>query len=239
MFDLIATHTNRDREVRAIFCNSVMATNSIWPNANYRFKSNFIQSNSIGFDQLLQKVDEGVEPKLFFFEKIDDIQFLRSKNIYPIDSWRLMELNGAAATDKQINSQPYIFMPINNEAGLQEWLQVVSLILFHSKAIDAKIIQHLLQKNVQLYALFIDGKIMGTTMVYTDENNVAGIYMVGISKEHQGKGWGKILLNQTIALTQKAQPLKIVLQSTRGWLNFYKSLGFYQNGNVYLFFKIK
>lgn len=70
------------------------------------------------------------------------------------------------------------------------------------------------------------------------ENEVGNIGLLAVSKEHQGKGWGRKLLNAAIFFTNEKgiKALKVATQElNRQALGLYSSLGFQEVDRVYIY----
>lgn len=89
-------------------------------------------------------------------------------------------------------------------------------------------------KNKQVY---ITPDLEGM-LTLSFENEVGNIGLLAVSKEHQGKGWGRKLLNAAIFFTNEKgiKALKVATQElNRQALELYSSLGFQEVDKVYIY----
>lgn len=75
-----------------------------------------------------------------------------------------------------------------------------------------------------------EGRIVGTTMWWTFGEDVASIGMVIVSKDVQGQGLGRQLMN---AALEQIGERTVLLNATAEGLNLYRALGFETVGSVY------
>jgi ribosomal protein S18 acetylase RimI-like enzyme len=89
-------------------------------------------------------------------------------------------------------------------------------------------------KNKQVY---ITPDLEGM-LTLSFENEVGNIGLLAVSKEHQGKGWGRKLLNAAIFFTNEKgiKALKVATQKlNRQALGLYSSFGFQEVDRVYIY----
>ncbi len=91
--------------------------------------------------------------------------------------------------------------------------------------------------NHLVYVAVLDGRVVGsTTMIIEpkfihDGGNVAHIEDVVISKEHQGKGIGKILIKTLLKLAKDNNCYKTILDCSNEVKPFYEKIGFKKFSN--------
>jgi len=83
-----------------------------------------------------------------------------------------------------------------------------------------------------VYVAILDGRVVGSTTMIIEPKfihnggNVAHIEDVVVSKEHQGKGIGKILMNSLLELAKENNCYKIILDCSDEVKPFYEKIGF-------------
>jgi len=91
--------------------------------------------------------------------------------------------------------------------------------------------------NHYVYVAILDDRIIGsTTMIIEpkfihDGGNVAHIEDVVVSKEHQGKGIGEMLMNSLLELAKDKNCYKTILDCTDEVKPFYEKIGFKRHSN--------
>ncbi len=92
--------------------------------------------------------------------------------------------------------------------------------------------------NHYVYVAILDSIVVGsTTMIIEpkfihDGGNVAHIEDVVVSKEHQGKGIGKMLMNSLLELAKNKNCYKTILDCSDELRLFYEKIGFKRHSNV-------
>ena len=91
--------------------------------------------------------------------------------------------------------------------------------------------------NHYVYVAILDGRVVGsTTMIIEpkfihDGGNVAHIEDVVVSKEHQGKGIGEMIMNSLLELAKENNCYKTILDCTDEVMPFYEKIGFKRHSN--------
>lgn len=218
--------------------DSIKAIDSHWPNAIFNLnEASFKEEN---FQCILSEIkSKELFPLLICNEKLANIEFLRKHFFLPIDIWvkmsvELEEINGDS------NNSELLFKNIEDELELNNVANLVSEELFKGKKVASKVFKFLLDyTNTLFFGLYLNSNLIGTAMVFIDENGVAGYYMVCVKSVFRGKGYGKTLMKQSFKWLKTIGVKKCTLQSTAAGLSLYKSLGFIPEGNLNLFWKIK
>lgn len=224
------------------FIFSIQSKHSAWPNALFNLEDSVLENEA-----QLGKITEGVQRKIFpplilLYSDSINTPLLKKNGYYMIDQWVLMELitsGNFAAFEKSDDLQGITFGIIATESELNEWLKIASQNLFPNKILDKNIFSFLMSSSSQLFSLKKGNQIIGTSLIYYDEKDIAGIYMVSINREQRGLGLGKRLLNYTLNNIRQKNIENIVLQSTKAGLKLYQNLGFSKTGICNLFYKIK
>ena len=91
--------------------------------------------------------------------------------------------------------------------------------------------------NHYVYVAILNGRVIGsTTMICEpkfihDGGNVAHIEDVVVSKEHQGKGIGEMLMNSLLELAKNNNCYKTILDCSDDVKPFYEKIGFKRCSN--------
>lgn len=213
----------------------IQSYNSVWPNTIYNFKNNCIEDEKI-VKEISDNIIAKKLPELaLVYHDTTNTKLLKTNGFYTIEQWILMELN----LERNIEFEVSNCQIVSTETELQSWLNVAQNVLFSNKRLDIKIFQHLMQSKAQLFCIKQKNEVVGTTLAYVDEHNVAGIYMVCINEQYRGKSLAKQLMKFTLNYLQKNNINKIVLQSTKAGLGLYTNLLFKETGITNLIYKIK
>lgn len=213
----------------------IQSHDSAWPNAIYDLKNNCVEE-----EKEIQKISHKIESKklpalALVYNDSTNTKLLKANGFYTIEQWILMEFS--LENIVEINNTNCNI--VSTEIELQNWINIVQSILFSNKKLDLKIFQYLMQTDTHLFYISQNNKIVGTTLAYIDENNVAGIYMVCINEQYRGKSLAKQLMNFTLNFLQKNKIKKVVLQSTKAGRGLYENLLFKETGITNLIYKIK
>lgn len=213
----------------------ISSSSSAWPNIVYRINETDLSLIIDELDRDIIKIN--ASPLLLLEDSIISISLLKSKGYLPIDRWMGMHKVLNTVNDVTQNDS-IVCEKLDNRNNLEIFLKVVSRNLFGGKTLDPIIFSNLKQK-VDLIAGFENEVIIGTSLIYYDEHNTSGIYMVSVDKAKRGKGIGKILVNYCLNVIKSRGYNKVVLQATKDGVKLYEALDFIKNGNQNLFWKIK
>jgi len=213
----------------------IQSYNSAWPNAIYNVKNNCIED-----EKQLQEISSKILAKelpalALIYNSKTNTNVLKSQGFYTIEQWILMEVN----LDTEVDNNNNNCHVVSSKVELQSWLCLVEQVLFGNKTLDIRIFEYLMQANTHFFYVKQNDQIVGTTLAYIDENNLAGIYMVCINEQFRGKSLAKQLMKFTLNYLQEKSIKKVVLQSTKAGLGLYTSLLFKETGIINLIFKIK
>ncbi len=86
------------------------------------------------------------------------------------------------------------------------------------------------------FALLVDNQIIGVSRLDTIDSQVRQIRFFAISKQHQGKGFGKQLLTAIENWAQKKCVSKIILQARENAVSFYEKNGYEIKEKTHLLF---
>ena len=93
------------------------------------------------------------------------------------------------------------------------------------------------QKQVEIYVLEMDNKLIGAGTILYEKKFIHNISLYAhiediiIKNEYQGKGYGKILINNLINICKVRKCYKILLDCETNLIQFYEKCGFTDKGH--------
>ena len=219
---------------------SIQTKDSAWPSAIYSLSKTFFTDTKI-FEEIKNGIsNKTFAPLILIFNNEWDFVTSKLNGIYPIDQWVLMGVNirNLYLSRKNVDEK-IVLGKIKETDEIENWLNLVSKTLFSDKRLSKELFLFLWSSGHELIYLKKNDKIIGTSFIYFDEYNVAGIYMVCIASEFRMQGLGNLIMNYCFKCITARKIERIVLQSTKDGINLYKSLGFTQTGVCNLLYKIK
>ena len=215
----------------------ISAQGTAWPNCVYNI------NKAASYDDTVLNIQKSifelpVKPLLISVDNNELDKTLRKNGYFPVEQWVGMHIQvypeGQFA--KPTATTIHFITDINR---ITEWVKVVSEVLFKGKTLQQDIFTYLFEQKHYFIFIEKDKKIIGTSLIYIDEGNIAGIYMFCIMPAYQGMGLGKSLLKYCLSLILKSGRDKCILQSTKMGLRLYESVGFERSNTYNLFIKIK
>lgn len=212
--------------------------NSAWPNVVYNIKSEkadkslFDSISCLIADNLLQPLvfcdSDSVEPNAF-----------KENKFLPVDQWTKMQLDLNSYVPRTIDPA-FSCSSILLNGRLHDWLEIVSQTLFNGKKLDLLLFSEMLAlSQFKFHIGFVRGVPVTASLVFIDNTNVAGVYMVSTLSPHQGKGYARMLLDFVFSDLLNCGVNKCVLQSTKAGLKLYTQMGFKSFGYLNLYWKLK
>ncbi len=86
------------------------------------------------------------------------------------------------------------------------------------------------------FALFLDNQLIGVSRLDTIDSSISQIRFFAVSKQHQGKGFGKQLLTGVEEWAMKNGYSKIILQARENAVKFYERNGYQSKEKTHLLF---
>jgi GNAT superfamily N-acetyltransferase len=212
----------------------IKTDDSVWPNTVYdintiSFTDDFVKSIKAGM------TERGAGPVLF--EPCEErVALYKQNGILPADRWVGMVKNKLDAVERRVNEAEVRSI---DDSEIAEWVKIVSDVLFGGKQLLTTIFTSLPKENNGYIALWIDGEMVGTSMIHYDVAGNAGIYMVCVSENHRGKGLGRALIEYCYECVKKRGMNSCVLQATQKGIPLYTSMGFESFGNYTLLMKLR
>jgi N-acetylglutamate synthase-like GNAT family acetyltransferase len=217
----------------------IVANNSIWPNTIFKVCAKELT------DEIITEIEKSiksysVKPLLLLENEADSLARVRKNGFLPIDQWVCMYHEEGLGSKKSIvNPSVFSISLLRNNVDLNEWVNLVSESMFNNKKLDESIFKLLMDSGIELVVVKLENKIIGSAMIYFDENNIAGIYLVSVSKAHRKQGIGKQIINFCFECIRLHKVSYCVLQATRQAVSLYENLEFKKTGTFNLYLKVK
>lgn len=209
---------------------SIEAPTSAWPNVAF--------SRSENKDELLHTVRYYSLPKLFIFPNHVDASALRAAGFIQSDRWIGMVRHIETSLPRIPLTEGITCSIIKERHEILEWCELVSASLFNHKKLDVGLFEAGLSRLWDLCVLKHNGKSVATAMMFK-QSSTAGFYMVTVDPEYRGKGLGKQLMAFCMNYLHQQGFLECVLQATRDGYPLYRSLGFEEENQISIVYKIK
>lgn len=237
LYHLIASKCEKIKKYDRGIYKIIMAESSVWPNAIFNIDLN--SQPQIFLENINKDLKRfSVKPILISQHSDEEIDFLRRNDFLLIDRWTGMSLNLSDQTSSFFSNEFGIACREVNENDLDIWLKILTEGLFANRVLSLDIFSTLMASGSSRFILLEkDSVALGCSMIFYDDDNTAGIYMVCIKKEERGKGYAKHLLGYTLDVIRSLNKSKVVLQSTRMGVPLYKSFNFNVENIYNLFIK--
>ncbi|NOT76630.1 MAG: GNAT family N-acetyltransferase [Cyclobacteriaceae bacterium] len=236
-YTLIGQNSEIGEYLKNEFITHCKGRNSIWPNAMW-IDDYFGLSNE-RLTTFLGQYRKSDKRAMLLLPSDPDFQANAAGNGWiKLYQWQGMTI-GISSLQRYETDPILKFSLVNDEQTATQWLNFVSTHLFNRGQLNIKMFDFLRDNGCQLISLILNEQIIGSTLIYYDPNGVAGVFMVCVDKEFQGKGFGKQLMNFSFRLMQNKGIRNCVLQSTKEGQNLYRSIGFQDTMIHELYIKYK
>lgn len=212
---------------------------SYWPNMIFAIDENkFDEAELDEMCNILAK--KKLFPLVIVSENEKLTKLFRVRNFMPVEQWTGMFIELIEPVREYSLSEDFELVTFKPGDDIGKFTETVSGNLFRSNKLDTQLFTSLLSGDrTEMLALFANDQIVGTTMIYYDENNTAGIYMVSANKDFRQKGVGTSLINKALIEIRKRGISHCVLQSTKQAISLYQKAGFEKKSVINLFWKVK
>jgi len=126
---------------------------------------------------------------------------------------------------------------LNTIDQLKTWFDLIEQNLFSGKRFDDKYYQLLDEPSLKFFMILHKGKYLGTTLLHLKED-IAGCFMVSISKDFQKRGLASWMMQYIINILYEKGIKYLILQANDNSENMYKKLGFSSIGDFEIYWKI-
>lgn len=216
----------------------VHARASVWPNVCFGVDPNKFD------DALIDSVTKEMaalklRPTILLPYDPGQVTLLKQKGYYPVDQWVGMSYNLVSSHLLPATGGGKGIFFVDGMEEINQWAAVVGETLFEKNPVDAEMFGRLQMIGAKLVGIKAESEWAGTAMIYFDERDIAGIYMVGVRAGHRNKGLGKALINYCLGYLRERSAKKCYLQATKMGAGLYKSLGFKESDKYLIYCKIK
>ncbi|MBS1557222.1 MAG: GNAT family N-acetyltransferase [Bacteroidetes bacterium] len=216
----------------------VASETSVWPNIIYRTDEGIFTDNLI--EEFIYIIKKNNFSDLILLENSTQSYLkLKDKGFFPIEKWIGMTYNNFANIPNVVcETNVDIFVTII-DSDLEKWAEVVSVTLFNKKIFDTQIVKYLISKGAQIVIAKSFNVVIGTALIWIDENNIAGIYMVSVIEKYRGMGVGRKITRHCLKIILERNINLCILQATKLGVYMYENIGFERTGSCFLYKKIK
>ena len=220
---------------------SIISTNeSIWPNIVFNLHINLDGKDfNEKYFEILNK--ENKNHLIISDNNAQEKIKLKELGYIHVDSWIGMNRDLDSRIE-EIHFNPEgenIIIANENLKYLDQWVSIVSNELFNGEALEFNLFKKLVNSETCTVIGFLkNDTIIGSAMIYYDENGFAGIYMVAVDKGFRRLGIGLNILEFALSYIKDKKANKVILQSTKLGYPLYKKLGF-EKDNIYNLYKLK
>jgi GNAT superfamily N-acetyltransferase len=183
----------------------------------------------------------GVCPPFWIRELTSDKTFdeLALKNgIRQVNLWKGMWMEKQYQFNTAQPQDDLIFERVTGPEELKDWLKVVNSELMPNKKIDFEIFRNAqLTKNYYFFRVKSDKETLSTILVFL-KDNVAGFYMLSTLASMRGKGIGRWIMTESIDYFIRNGISKFILHSTSLGYPIQKRIGFVDNCEYGIFWKV-
>lgn len=214
----------------------VKTDNSVWPNIAFGIKEDEISAAVINaIEGEMQKVN--MHPLVICSDNPCCLANFKRQKFRPIQQWHAMYLDELGNQNNRKTSNQFD-LNLLKDTDIISWTSLVSEVLFKSDYLDPGIFNFLAQDGAELVGLKIGSQLVGSAMIYYDNDGYAGIYMVAIQPEFRRQGLGKLIIIFCLDQIKGNKRDKCFLQSTGAGIPLYNSLNFKKSGNYFLYWKM-
>ncbi len=225
--------------IRHSFFSGVQATPGQWPSLIYG-------PYSIPAEELLPRVglwmDMHREPALlaandsYLNRTLGRV--LRETRFFPVDRWLMMDLDlqeyklpGSATSQSNLQT-------LRTPASFVSFAAIVNRELLGNRPVDPSLLLQLAASEQVLFpGLFLEQNLVSGMLVFS-HLRTAGLYLVATQHDHQGKGYGTLLLNGVLSYLKRTGIRRVVLHASQSAVPFYRKAGFESHGQLVIYQKI-
>lgn len=238
LYEFIGNHFAGSRLISDDKFKYIISEEFIWPNVLFGFESEELSEDIVkrAFSLYANSLHK---PILVCTESGSSFGLFRKLGFMPIERWVGME---HSVFDFHLPEMPisvnFVLRDIVSDTEFELYAKVISDELFSGKSVSPGLFSAFSIEGHEVIGAYINEQLVATALVYYDEFGFAGIYMVCVSKQYQGKGFGKLIMAECFIRIDKKGIKNVVLQATKRGLALYEGLGFHKGINYNLYWKI-
>jgi ribosomal protein S18 acetylase RimI-like enzyme len=180
-------------------------------------------------NSLLQKMKDKQIPPVWITRDLQKhktiANLLLKAGFRPVNRWNGMGMEIDQREALPLNPKLEI-KPITREQELITWLNLLNNNLFGEEKIKPETLAPVLtNQNYRLSLAFFENKPVGTSLLF-QENNIAGLYFLSVSRNARKKGIGSGLVAYEIQNMVDNKARTSVLHATKQAENIYKKAGY-------------
>lgn len=162
---------------------------------------------------------------------------LRDNGFFPVDSWQMMQLSLRKAIVFPWTAAKGQFRKLEQPDDFEQFCGIVNRELLGNMPASLQLFQRLsTAEKFQFWGIFAGEELIAALLVFVVDD-VAGLYLVATRKEFQFRGFGTLLLQQTLKALKSSAIRSVVLHASRKAVPLYEKLGFANLGNLYIYRK--
>ena len=206
---------------------SINLKGSDWPNRVFDINEEFA---SEAFDELHQLVLNGDVPNLLTIDENSSVKtILESNGYYPLFHQLTMavDLNSVMADELD----PTVYIPIATKLEAAQFARVASGAFGY--IVDCEIIEKLISDSrIKMFVSLHEGEASTCGLIFIDDNNHAGLHMVGTLPEYRGQGHGQAMTNNLLQICKQKGFSTCVLQASESGQRIYRNFNFEGYGKI-------
>lgn len=202
---------------------TVLMADSDWPNRvfNLNYSEELI-------DEIYQLQKESKVPNIICLEKPDSLQ--NNSNFQFVFGQKNMAM---PLSQYEVNQSDFPgIKQLETSEDAQEFAQTASSAFGYR--VDPNVINCILQNSnsTKLYIFHENGKSLACGIIFFDNNQNAGLHMIGTLVEGRGKGIGKAMTEKLLMEAKLSKSKNVVLHASLMGENIYRKLGFEPFGEL-------
>lgn len=167
----------------------------------------------------------------------NDQELLRSRKIFPVTYWKLMEIIRTSNCDTASEGIRQLTTLTHCEA-IDDFVTLLNKDMMKDQKAKQELFYELSEKsNVELFGLYQEDKLVSGLLAFTDNNNVSGLYFIVTGSEYRGKGLAAGVVQEVLDILFQRGIKKVVLQSMPKAVTLYSRLGFESKGELVILWK--
>ncbi|HOI47853.1 MAG TPA: GNAT family N-acetyltransferase [Prolixibacteraceae bacterium] len=165
------------------------------------------------------------------------LSLLRDNGFFPVDSWQMMQLSLRKTIVFPRSAAKGQFRELEHPADFEQFCGIANRELLGNMPVSPQVVQRLsTAERFRFWGVFVGEELIAALLVFAVAD-VAGLYLVAARKEFQLRGFGSLLLQQTLKALKSSAIRSVVLHASRKAVPLYEKFGFANFGNLYIYRK--